>query len=65
MTLGAGEQIAVTHFNTYNHETILRCGFRFRVAEAWAFLSRDHRLGVFIGEVGEEIGDVTVERGVF
>ena len=23
LTLGAGEQIAVTHFNTYNHETIL------------------------------------------
>ena len=23
LTFGAGEQIAVTHFNTYNHETIL------------------------------------------
>jgi hypothetical protein len=23
LTLGAGEQVAVTHFNTYNHETVL------------------------------------------
>jgi hypothetical protein len=23
LTFGAGEQISVTHFNTYNHETIL------------------------------------------
>ena len=23
LTFGAGEEIAVTHFNTYNHETII------------------------------------------
>jgi hypothetical protein len=29
LTLGAGEQIALTHFNTYNHSPIFSVRFRF------------------------------------